>query len=308
MSHVIETRELSKWFGEVMALNNLSLEITTGVTGLLGPNGAGKSTFIKLALGLYEPGKGVIRVFGESPRHNLGVLRRIGFCPESDHFFDNMTGYEFVYWLNRIWGLPGKVARQRAETACERVHMQDWMHKPITQYSKGMRQRIKIAQTLCSGPELIFLDEPMNGLDPQGREEMFALIRELGEAGLTVLFSSHILYEIERVTSNVLLLHQGALLAQGRVREIRNLIDDHPHSITVHCDQPRRLARDLAELPGIMALEFIDEASGLCIRTSDPNACYNTLNRLALEEAHSIRQITCADDNLQSVFEYLVRQ
>lgn len=308
MTTIIEVNELSKWFGEVVALNNLSFTIGSGVTGLLGPNGAGKSTFIKLALGLYTPGKGSVSVFGMSPRHNMDVLRRIGYCPENDHFFDNMTGFEFVYWLNRISGLPKKVAIERTEMACERVHMTEWMHKLITQYSKGMRQRIKIAQALSTGPELIFLDEPMNGLDPQGREEMFALIRKLGEEGFTVILSSHILYEIERVTNNVVLFHQGTLLAQGRVRDIRDLIDDHPHTITVHCSSPKNIGRIIAEVSGTMSIEYYKFDVGLQIRTADPNTCYATLNKLALDENITIDHISCSDDNLQSVFDYLVRQ
>ncbi len=308
MTAIIEVCDLSKWFGEVVALNNLSFTIGSGVTGLLGPNGAGKSTFIKLALGLYTPGKGSIKVFGMLPRHNMKVLKRIGYCPETDHFFDNMTGFEFVYWLNRISGLPKKTATERAEMACERVQMTEWMHKLITQYSKGMRQRIKIAQTLSTGPELIFLDEPMNGLDPQGREEMFGLIQQLGEDGLTIILSSHILYEIERVTSNVVLFYQGTLLAQGRVRDIRDLIDDHPHTITIQCSSPQSIARTIAELSGTMSIEYNQSKTGLQIRTADPNMCYATLNNLALDRNYTIDHISCSDDNLQSVFDYLVRQ
>lgn len=305
MSEIVVARELSKWFGEVVAINNLNLTISTGVTGLLGPNGAGKSTFIKLALGLYHCSRGSIRVLGEPPRNNLGVLRQIGYCPEVDQFFDNMTGFEFVYWMNRYWGMRRKTARVSAEEALDRVHMTSRMHDPIDEYSKGMRQRIKIAQALSTRPTLLFLDEPMNGLDPQGREEMFALIRELGDEGYAVVVSSHILYEVERVTENVVLLYNGSILAQGRVREIRDLIDDHPHTITIESSDPRAISRYFYDDPATMSTEFCE--SSVTIRTRDPNRCYQRINDVVLDEGVSIHSIRCADDNLQSVFEYLIK-
>jgi ABC-2 type transport system ATP-binding protein len=304
MSALIESKGLSKWFGEVVAVNNLDLRIERGITGLLGPNGAGKSTFIKLALGLYAPSRGYIHVLGGPPRNNLDVLRRIAYCPETDTFYENMTGYEFVYWLNRYWGMGRKDAARAAEAACDLVHMTARMHDPIDEYSKGMRQRIKIAQALTRQPEMLFLDEPMNGLDPQGREEMFALIRRLGDEGHSVIVSSHILYEVERATDNVVLLYNGSVLAQGRVREIRDLIDDHPHTIEVGSPDPRLVARLFSEDPGIMSIEF--DAGRVTLRTRDPQACYQRLNQLVLEGAAPVDSITCADDNLQSVFAYLV--
>ena len=304
MSVIIETKQLSKWFGEVVALNNLDLVIETGVTGLLGPNGAGKSTLIKLALGLYRPSRGTVRVFGEQPRHNGRVLRRIGYCPETDKFYDNMTGYEFVYWLCRFWGMGAKTGRKAAEEACDLVHMTGRMHDPIDEYSKGMRQRIKIAQALAVKPELLYLDEPMAGLDPQGREEMFRLIRRLGGEGFSVIVSSHILYEVERVTDKVVLLYKGSMLAQGRIREIRDLIDDHPHTITIESTAARRLASHFVEDSATLSIEFND--GRVNIRSRDPNTCYQRINELILDEGLPVESIQCADDNLQAVFDYLV--
>ncbi len=305
MAAVIETHELSKWFGEVVALNNLSVVIEEGVTGLLGPNGAGKSTFIKLALGLYRASRGYINVLGQSPRNNRNVLRRIGYCPETDKFYENMTGYEFVFWLNRFWGMGVKEARRAAEAACEMVQMTGRMHDPIDEYSKGMRQRIKIAQSLATNPELLFLDEPMSGLDPQGREEMYALIHRLGQTGYSVIVSSHILYEIERVTDSVVLLYNGTMLAQGRVRQIRDLIDEHPHTITVDSGNPRAIAQHFVQDAGTLIVEFDD--GRLTIRTRDPNLCYQRLNELMVDRAVHVESIQCSDDNLQSVFDYLTR-
>lgn len=305
MSTVIAAQGLSKWFGEVVALNDVNLEIQTGVTGLLGANGAGKSTFIKLALGLYRPSRGRLSVFGQSPRNNLPVLRRIGYCPELDTFYDNMTGFEYVYWLSRYWGMSALNAEKAAEGACERVRMTDRMDDPIEEYSKGMRQRIKLAQALATDPDLLFLDEPMAGLDPQGREEMFSLIRELGDNGYSVVVSSHILYEVERVTDNVVLLFQGSIMAHGRVREIRELIDRHPHTIHVDCNAPRALAAHFLHDPAVLHLDF--EGDRLVIKTKDPSGCYARINAAALTPEIDVVRIQCADDNLQAVFAYLVK-
>jgi ABC-2 type transport system ATP-binding protein len=305
MNPIIEARDLSKWFGEVVAVNNLQLTIGPGVTGLLGPNGAGKTSFIRLCLGLYAPSRGTIRVLGAPPRNNFAVLRRIGYCPEADKFFENLTGYEFLYWLNRFWGMEAAIAARKAEEACAQVKMTDRMDDPIAEYSRGMRQRIKIAQALAADPDLIFLDEPMSGLDPEGREELFALIRALGDRGRTVIFSTHILYEVERVTNNVVLLHNGCVLAEGNVRQIRDLIDEHPHAVTVACPDPHRLAERFVANPAILNIEFGD--GSVTIRTQDPNTFYQQLNECILNERVPVTSITCPDDNLQSVFDYLVK-
>lgn len=305
MSALIEAKGLSKWFGEVVAVNNLELTLDSPITGLLGPNGAGKSTFIKLALGLYAPSKGEIRVLGEAPRNNHRIMRRIGYCPETDYFFENSTGFEFIYWLNRYWGMKHKQATISAEAACEQTHMTDRMHDPIETYSKGMRQRIKIAQALTGCPELLFLDEPMNGLDPKGREEMYLLIQSLANNGMSVVVSSHILYEIERITDTVVLIYRGSLLAQGRVRDIRDLIDQHPQAIRVYSSQPREIASQFIGENHISTLEI--EEDSLLIRTRDPNAIYSALNAMACDDEGIIEGIECSDDNLQAVFDYLTR-
>ncbi len=304
MTPVIETDGLSKWFGEVVAVNNLSVALEPGVTGLLGPNGAGKSTFIRLVLGLYHPSRGTVKVFGETPRNNLDVLRRLSFCPESDHFFEGATGYSFVYWTNRYSGMATRDARIKAIEACERVGMAHRMHDRITSYSKGMRQRIKIAQAVAVKPDLLVLDEPMQGLDPEAREATFRLIRELGDEGLSVLVSSHILYEIERVTNTVLLLHNGTVLAHGSVGHIRALIDEHPHAVTLEGEDLRPVAAHFANQEHILAIEFV--SGGVEIRTNDPNRFYQELNEFILEKNLDVAGIRCADDNLQAVFSYLV--
>jgi len=301
---ILEAKGLSKWFGEVVALNNVELQIEPGVTGLLGPNGAGKSTFMKLALGLYRPSRGYIHVLGEAPNNNPRILERIGYCPEVDHFYDNTSGFEFVYHMCRHWGMRAGDATEATQRAIDRVHLTDRMDDPIDEYSKGMRQRIKIAQALACEPDLLFLDEPMAGLDPKGREEMIRLVRSLGDEGYSVVISSHILYEVERVTDNVVLIYGGAVLAHGRIGEIRDLLDDHPRTVTVSTPRVRELAATLAADGHILSLECHE--GELSLRTSDVSATFDRLNAMVLDGSMPIEGMTCSDDNLQSVFDYLV--
>ncbi|HDP34301.1 MAG TPA: ABC transporter ATP-binding protein, partial [Candidatus Hydrogenedentes bacterium] len=215
------------------------------------------------------------------------------------------TGFEFVYHLNLYWGMNRRQARVAAENACDLTRMAERMHDPIDTYSKGMRQRIKIAQALSACPELLFLDEPMNGLDPRGRDEMYALIQSLAAAGMTVVVSSHILYEIERITDSVALIFKGSLLAQGRVRDIRDLIDKHPHAIRVQTGLPRAAAAPFVACPEVTSVDF--EETAFVMRTHNPNLCYDMLNDMVLRGENNIHGIECADDSLQSVFDYLTR-
>ncbi len=302
---IVETVEASKWFGEVVAVNRLDLRIGRGVTGLLGPNGAGKTTLIRLMLGLYSPSRGRVRVFGEDPRNNLRVLRRIGYCPELDRFFENMSGLAFVRWLCRYSGMARAEAGIAAREACGVVGMTKRMDDPIATYSQGMRQRIRIAQAIAHKPELLILDEPMSGLDPEGREDVFKLIGRLGESGQTVIVSSHVLYEIERVTDNIILMHGGQILAQGPVRHIRELIDEHPHSVRIESGRAREIAEHFALEKSTLGFDF--DGPILCIRTADPAGFYERLNGVVVEHGIEIDSIHCPDDNLQSVFDYLVK-
>jgi len=300
----IETRELSKWFGEVVALNNVSVQIPTGVIGLLGPNGAGKSTFIKLALGLYRPSRGEIRILGEKPRNNFHTLQKVGYCPEMDHFVEEVSGYEFLYWLARYSGYKPKVAKKQVERAVERVSMTERMYDPIATYSKGMRQRIKIAQALLHDPEILFLDEPMNGLDPTAREELFELVISLGSEGKTVIFSSHVLHEVERVTDTVILIYNGRVLAFGKIREIRDLIKNHPRTIVIETLEPKKVYQILSVDENITTVNF--DTQSLTVHTLDPMQTFKYINEVFLDEKVPIYSFRCADEDLQSVFQYLI--
>lgn len=301
---VIEARRLSYWYGDVIGINEISLDIGPGVTGLLGPNGAGKSTLMKVLTGQLKPATGRVTIGGEPVWNNAPAFANIGLVPEQDAFYEEMSGREFVTYLTRLQGFQADRAAQLAEQALETVDMADRAERPIGEYSKGMRQRIKFAQAMAHQPDVLFLDEPLNGTDPVGRHHLIELTKKLGEEGKTVLVSSHVLEEVERVTSDILLIHKGRVLADGNIYEIRELIDEHPHTIYIDCDRPRELAGQLTRFDDIVGLEFPDD--GLRVSTRDPNACYDRLPRLALDGDYELRAMTSPDNDLSAVFRYLV--
>lgn len=303
----ISFQNVSKWYGEVVALNKVDFAISPGVTGLLGPNGAGKSTIMNLCTGQARASQGDVRVLGEPTWCNYPLLRRIGLCPERENYYDDMTGFEFVYWLTRCAGMHAAPARKAALESLDRVGMTARKDDPIASYSRGMRQRVKLAQSFAHGPEVLFLDEPMTGLDPVGRSAIFELIRGLGKEGKTVVVSSHVLYEIENVTRTIVLLNKGRVLAHGDVHEVRALIDSHPHSVTVRCGKPRKLAEALVANPHIVNVEFEEDGVGLTLYTRDANTFYEQVNTLLADPEFAVESMHSPDDNLQAVFEYLVR-
>jgi ABC-2 type transport system ATP-binding protein len=306
MSPVVETNDLSKWYGQVIGVNDVTLSIKPGIVGLLGPNGAGKSTLLKLMLGLLKPSKGTIKVLGESVWNNPELNQRLGYCPEHDAFYDNMTGFQFVSSMAWLSGYSRDEADEKALNALESVDLMENKDKLISAYSKGMRQRAKIAQALVHNPELFMLDEPLNGMDPIGRRKTIKLVKELGSAGKSIIVSSHILYEIEAMTSNVLLINNGRILAEGNVHEIRELIDEHPHNVYIHCDKPRLLASILVEYDYIASVKLGTTDGSLVVETLKPDDFYSRLPEIVLENNIKIENLHSPDDNLQAVFRYLV--
>jgi len=303
---VISADHVSKWYGQVIGLNDVTLEVSPGITGLLGPNGAGKSTFMKLITGQLKPSKGTIRVFGEPIWQNPALYHRIGFCPEQDAFYERMTGLEWVSALVRLNGASEESAIALARQAIEMVDLADAAGKKIGAYSKGMRQRIKMAQALAHDPELLILDEPLAGMDPIARRRTIRLIKEWGRSGRSVIVSSHILHEIESMTSTILLINQGRILAEGNVHQIRDLIDEHPHTVHVKADETRALARALLANDDVLSLKFENDA--LVVQTGRPDAFYARLTAMAASgELGAIHEVTSPDDNLQAVFKYLVK-
>ena len=306
---VIWARGLSRWYGQVMGCNDLSFRLGPGITGLLGPNGAGKSTLLKLLVGLQRPSRGELRVLGEPVFGNRALMRRLGYCPEHDGLHDSLTALEFVSAMTALHGLSPTAARARAEEALARMDLGDAQHKRLGEYSKGMRQRVKIAQALAHDPEVVFLDEPLTGCDPLARRHVQDAIRALGRRGRTVLLSSHVLQEIEALTSEVLVLHRGAIVAEGDVHRLRELIDRHPHHIRVVCDRPRELGRALLDGPDVSAVSFPDDDPRvLSIETRAPDACYPRIPEVARRLGIPLASLTSPDDNMQAVFRYLTEQ
>ena len=304
---ILETEHLSKWYGQVSGLNDVTVKIPGGVTGLLGPNGSGKSTFMKLMTGQLKPSKGSVHVLGEPVWGNPKVFFRIGFCPEQDAYYDRMTGLEWVVALVRLNGLSESEAVASAKRAIEQVDLLDAANKKIGAYSKGMRQRIKMAQALVHDPDLLVLDEPLTGMDPIMRRKSIRLIKDWARAGKHIIVSSHILHEIEAMTSNILLINNGRIVAEGNVHTIRELIDTHPHTVYVRGADPRALARRFLMDDDVLSLRF--EPGAVIVETARPDGFYSRLTELAASgEAGTIEEVASPDDNLQAVFKFLVKQ
>ncbi len=303
---IVSTDHVSKWYGQVIGLNDVSVDVPVGITGLLGPNGAGKSTFMKLITGQLRPSKGTVHVLGEPIWGNPRLFFQIGFLPEQDAFYERMTGLEWITALVRLNGLKEKAADEAARNALTAVDLMDAANKKIGAYSKGMRQRVKLAQAIVHDPGLLILDEPLAGMDPLARRRTIRLIRDWARAGKSVIVSSHILHEIESMTSNILLINNGRILAEGDVHHIRDLIDEHPHTVYVRAENPRGLARDFLERADVITLRF--EEGAVVVETGKPDAFYARLTELAATgEYGAIEEVTSPDDNLQAVFKYLVK-
>ena len=303
---IVSAANVSKWYGQVIGLNDVSVDVPPGITGLLGPNGAGKSTFMKLITGQLKPSKGTVKVLGEPIWGNPHLYFEVGFCPEQDAFYERMTGLEWVTALVRLNGLSDKEADDAAKRALSDVDLMDAANKKIGAYSKGMRQRVKLAQAIVHNPALLILDEPLGGMDPLARRRTIRMIRDWARSGRSVIVSSHILHEIESMTSNILLINNGRILAEGDVHHIRDLIDEHPHTVSVRAEDPRALAREFLAYADVRSLKF--EEGAVIVETGKPDTFYARLTEMAASGQYgSIDEVTSPDDNLAAVFQYLVK-
>jgi ABC-2 type transport system ATP-binding protein len=300
----IELARASRWYGPVIALNDVTTAIGPGVTGLLGPNGAGKSTFLKLAAGQLAPSQGEVRVLGRPAWGSPELFHRLGLCPETDGFWEGLTGMQFLLGLLRLTGFDEAECRRRAEAALEAVDLLPAAGRKIGGYSKGMRQRVKLAQAIAHDPEVLLLDEPVSGMDPVNRRRVMDLVRKLGREGKTVVVSSHILHEVEAMTRQVLLVHNGRILAEGDVREIRELMDEHPHTLSLRARDPRRVAAAFVGEPHVISVTFGAEGQWLTIQTARPDELYGALHDVAIEAG--VEEMYAPDEDLESVFRYLV--
>ncbi|HHF51482.1 MAG: ABC transporter ATP-binding protein [Candidatus Aminicenantes bacterium] len=306
MKAVIMTEKLSKWYGNILGLSDVTLDIEAGITGLLGPNGAGKSTFLKLVTGQIKANIGSVRINGEEVRNNHRLFSKIGFCPESDSFYEEMTGWEFVTGLLKLHGLSSSEREKKALKALGIVDLEKNKDRRIKTYSRGMRQRLKFAQAIAHEPEILILDEPLNGLDPLGRRKLIRLIKSLRDEGKTVIVSSHVLPEIEAMTNDIILIHQGKIFAQGDIHYIRDLIDAHPHMISVKCSDPRKVASRFIKEDFILNIDFSSEKDTFVVKTNNRDEFFSRLPRIFIEENIDVKEITSPDDNLQAVFDYLI--
>jgi len=305
MTGVVEAAGISKWYGEVLGLNGFSASFGPGITGLVGPNGAGKSTLFKLLIGQLHSDQGTLRLLGENPWNNVPVKRRLGYCPEHNTLYGWLTGQQFVEALLRLDGMPRSRAEKAAEDALKLVGLSSAAQRPTRTYSRGMRQRAKLAQALAHRPEILILDEPLSGADPLARVQILRTISDFAKAGGHVLMSTHVLYEIERVTNNIVLINNGKSIAAGDIHSIRALIDEHPHAVRLETPQPRQLAQALARMEHIVSLE-IPEEDALLVRTRKPDAFYRELPAIVADTRLEVRSLESPDDSLDAVFRYLV--
>ncbi len=303
---VIRVENLSRWYGEVIGLNDISVEIGPGITGLLGPNGAGKSSLLRILSGELRPSSGRVVVMGETPFANPRLHAQLGYCPEGDRFFDRLRARDFLIHLLRLSGYTGEDARARADRALGEVGMLEAAHVRLGACSKGMRQRIKLAQAVAHDPSLLLLDEPLSGLDPLARHATQDLIRRRAQGGATVVLSSHVLHEVEALTTRIITIHEGRIVAAGEMSEIRSEMDLHPHRIRLGCEEPRRLAALLVGRPDVLMLAIEDEA--LQIQTLEPEGFYRDLSALLVANDLPVTSLTSPDDRLEAVFEYLVER
>ncbi len=296
--------QVSKWYGPVIGVNQVTLELRPGITGLVGANGAGKTTLLRLASGHLRPDLGTVRVCGLDA-WSAPAKRHVGYCPETDTFYEEMSGRRFVETMARLSGFPRAEARRRTAATLELVGMADRAEQRLRGYSKGMRQRIKLAQALIHDPDLLILDEPLNGIDPVGRQESLRLFQELAGRGKCLLVSSHELEELEKLTDHVAIMAHGRLAAVGALTQIRDLLDDHPLSILVRSDQGRKLAAALLHLPDVVGVD-LDETESLTVRARNPRRFFHDFAGLVLEEHIDVRHLETLDDSTHAILGYLL--
>jgi len=303
--HEILFENVSKFYGDVLGVNRVNLAIPPGITSLVGPNGSGKTTLMNLMTGLLRPTQGRIAVLGVAPNDPEHLFRFLGYCTQYDSFPRGMTGYQFVYSYLRLHGKPHAEADEMTWRAIDRVKLTDAAARKIAGYSKGMRQRVKLAQSICHDPRVLVLDEPLNGLDPLVRAETIALFRSLAEAGMHVIISSHILHEVDAISDQVILLSSGYVVAEGQIHGVRTEVEDHPMQILIRCNRPSALASRIFELDTVVEARVHNDGKGLLVRTRDPDRFYLMLNRLVVDGV-DLESVAPADDDVNSVYEYLI--
>jgi ABC-2 type transport system ATP-binding protein len=302
---MIQFSHVTKLYGTVIGVNDITLNLGPGAYGLLGPNGSGKSTMLNLITGQLAPTMGRLRVLGDKPRNRPDLCRRIGYCPGSEGLYTDVSGFHWLQYLLKLQGLPTPDATRVAEETLATVGMLDAMHRPIASYSRGMRQRVKLAQALAHDPELLILDEPFNGLDPVARHEMTELLRDWIARGKSLVLASHILYEVESITQSFLLICGGRLLASGTAKEVNRMLADLPNEITLRTNQPHRLASMLVENQLADSLKIVDQR--VTVSTRQPGRIYDVLPAWVEDCELEISEMHSADESLQALFNSLMK-
>jgi ABC-2 type transport system ATP-binding protein len=304
--NLITFTNVSRFYGEVLGINNVSLSIPPGVTSLVGPNGSGKTTLMNLMTGLIRPTQGEITVLGVRPDDPEKLCRLVGYCSQFDAFPKGITAYQFVYSFLLMYGFPKLECEKRAHTALQMVGLTEAANRPVAAYSKGMRQRARLAQSIAHDPKVVILDEPLNGLDPLARAEAIALFEQWGKEGRHVIVSSHILHEVDRISDQVILLSHGYVVAEGEIQGVRSEVKEQPMQILVRCDRPHLLAAQLFLEDHAVEAKISADGKGLLLRTSDGDRFYRLLNRVILEGGLEIESVAPADDDVNSVYQYLI--
>jgi ABC-2 type transport system ATP-binding protein len=297
---------VSKFYGDVLGVNRVTLALPPGVTSLVGPNGSGKTTLMNLLTGLVRPSRGRVSVLGMSPDQPEEFFRRVGYCTQFDSFPKGVTGRSFVARWLALHGLGRAAVARLTEEALARVGMTEAADRKVAAYSKGMRQRIRLALALSHRPEVLVLDEPLNGLDPMARAESLALFQGLGKEDLHVIISSHVLHEVDRISDHVVLLSHGYVVAEGQVHGMRTEVAEHPLQILVRCPRPHLLAARLFAADHVVEAKLHPDGNGLLVRTRDAEAFHRQLNTIVVEEGLDLEAVAPADDDVNAVYQYLI--
>ncbi len=304
---LIVFHDVSKFYGETLGVNHVSLSIKPGITSLVGPNGAGKSTLMGLMTGIVRPTAGRVRVLGIEPDDPERMFRKVGFCTQHDTFPRGLSGRALLRAFLGLHGHGPDWAAERAELALARVNLVEAGARSVAGYSKGMRQRIRLALALAHDPQVLVLDEPLNGLDPLARSEMITLFRDIAAEGRHVILSSHILHEVDLISDQVVLLNEGYVVAEGEIHAVRGEMKKHPLQILIRCDRPQALAARAIAEDSVCEVKLAPDRRALLLRTDDADAFFLLLNRIVLDGRFTIESITPADDDVNAVYQYLIQ-
>jgi ABC-2 type transport system ATP-binding protein len=306
MTDRIIFENVSKFYGEVLGVNRISLTIPSGITALVGPNGSGKTTLMNLMTGLVQPSSGHISVLGLSPGSATEFFRNVGYCTQFDSFPRGLTGWQFIFDCLMLHGISKAEAARLTREALERVQLGDAANRRIAGYSKGMRQKTRLAQAIAHRPRVLVLDEPLNGLDPLARAESIALFEELGRQGMHLLISSHILDEVDRIADRVVLITGGYLIAEGNIHQVRQEVREKPMQVLIRCDHPELLASKMFAINHCVEAGLHADGKGLLLRTGDIDQFYSSLNGIAAEGLVKIEAVAPADDDANAIYQYLI--